>query len=156
MTPAIKLLDRNKIEHSVHAYEHNSNTESYGLEAVEALGVDAARVFKTLICELADGEYVVAVVPVSGQLDLKALAKSLSAKKATMADKAKAQTITGYVLGGVSPLGQKKRLRTVIDASAFEHTTVFVSAGKRGLDVELCPNDLTSLCRAQSASISTH
>jgi Cys-tRNA(Pro)/Cys-tRNA(Cys) deacylase len=151
-TPAIQALERAGVVHRVLAYEHDPRAESYGLEAAEALGVDPARVFKTLMAE-ADGRLVVAVVPVSGRLDLKGLARAVGARKASMADPAAAERATGYVVGGISPLGQKRPHPTVVDVSALDHPTVLVSAGRRGLDVELAPADLVSLTSATTAPI---
>lgn len=139
--------------YQVHAYPHNPGADSYGDEAVAALGLSAHQVFKTLVAELDGAELVVAVVPVSAMLNTKALAKTLSAKKAVLADKQKVSRVTGYVLGGVSPLGQKKRLRTVIDQSARNLSTIHVSAGRRGLEIELAPDILAKLCQASFADI---
>src|SRR5689334_18900335 len=127
-TPATVLLRRQKVAHRVHQYDHDPRAGSYGAEAAAALGVDESRCFKTLIADV-DGALVVAVVPVSGSLDLKALAAALGGKRAAMADPAAAERTTGYVRGGISPLGQRKRLRTAIDASAGAFQTVYVSAG---------------------------
>jgi len=151
-TPAIQALERAGVVHTVLPYQHDPRAESYGLEAAEALGVDPARVFKTLMAE-ADGQLVVAVVPVSARLDLKGLARAVGARKASMADPAAAQRATGYVVGGISPLGQKRPHPTVVDVSALDHPTVLVSAGRRGLDVELAPTDLVSLTSATTAPI---
>ncbi|MFE3590211.1 Cys-tRNA(Pro) deacylase [Streptomyces niveus] len=151
-TPATVTLTTAKAEFTLHAYEHDPAAPSYGEEAAEALGVSADRVFKTLVADV-DGELTVAVVPVSGSLDLKALAAAVGGKRATMADPAAAERTTGYVRGGISPLGQRKRLRTVVDSSAESHPTVCVSAGRRGLEVELSPSDLTSLTSATLAPI---
>ena len=151
-TPATALLVKQKVAHTLHAYDHDPRAESYGLEAVEALGLDRARVFKTLVAEV-DGRLTVGVVPVTGQLDLKALAAAAGGKKAKMADPAAAQRATGYVLGGISPLGHRSRLPVVIDASAEGFATVFCSAGRRGLEVELAPADLIRLTGAVVASI---
>lgn len=137
MTPAIDLLKKAKADHRVHSYEHDPKSASYGLEAAEKLGLEPSRVFKTLLACSDKGELLVAVVPVAGTLDLKALAQAAKAKKADMADPMAAQRATGYLVGGISPLGQKKRLRTFIDSSAQEHPSIFVSAGRRGLEVEL-------------------
>ena len=123
MTPAIDLLKKAKAEHKVHSYQHDPKTASYGLEAADKLGLDPARVFKTLLASTDKGELLVAVVPVAGSLDLKALAQAAGAKKADMADPQLAQRSTGYLVGGISPLGQKKRLRTFIDESARQHPT---------------------------------
>ncbi|WP_410572539.1 Cys-tRNA(Pro) deacylase [Amycolatopsis sp. cmx-4-61] len=151
-TPATALLVKQKVAHELHAYDHDPRAESYGLEAVEALGLDRARVFKTLVAEV-DGRLVVGVVPVTGQLDLKALAAAAGGKKAKMADPAAAQRATGYVLGGISPLGHRSRLPVVIDASAEGFETVFCSAGRRGLEVELAPGELIRLTGAVVAGI---
>jgi Cys-tRNA(Pro)/Cys-tRNA(Cys) deacylase len=140
------------VSHRVRPYDHDPASASYGLEAAAALGVEPARVFKTLLADV-DGRLVVAVVPVSGSLDLKALAAAVGGKKAAMADPAAAERATGYVLGGISPLAQRKRLPTVVDATALTHDTVLVSGGRRGLDVELAPADLVRLTGATSAVI---
>ena len=150
-TPATVALAQAKVPFDVHAYDHDPSAQSYGTEAAEAMGVPAERVFKTLLADV-DGKLVVAVVPVSGQLDLKALAGAVGGKKAAMADPAAAERTTGYVLGGISPLGQRKKLPTVIDESALEYETVFCSAGRRGLEVELAPGELIRLTGAVSAS----
>jgi Cys-tRNA(Pro)/Cys-tRNA(Cys) deacylase len=151
-TPATVALTRAGIAFEVRAYEHDPRAESYGLEAAEALGVEPARVFKTLLASL-DGELVVGIVPVSGQLDLKALARALDGSKAVMADVAAAERATGYVAGGISPVGQKRPHRTVLDASALDHDTVLVSGGRRGLDIELAPQDLVAITGAVTATI---
>ncbi|MDX2393295.1 MULTISPECIES: Cys-tRNA(Pro) deacylase [unclassified Streptomyces] len=151
-TPAIVALTAAGVEFTTHAYEHDPAHPSYGEEAAEALGIPAERVFKTLVADV-DGVLTVAVVPVSGSLDLKALASASGGKRAAMADPALAERTTGYVRGGISPLGQRKRLRTVVDASAAAHPTVCVSAGRRGLEVELTPTDLTALTGAVVAPI---
>ena len=153
-TPALVALDRARVAHTVHAYEHDPSTDlGYGLEAAAAIGVPSAQVFKTLLA-LADGRLTVGVVPVDGRLDLKALARAVGAKKAEMADPAAAERATGYVVGGISPLGQKQRLRTVVDESALDHAIVYVSAGRRGLDVGLAPADLVALTDATTAALS--
>lgn len=144
MTPAVLLLRRMKVEHRLHEYEHDPSHESYGLEAAEALGVDAGRVFKTLVAFAVD-RLVVGVVPVDRQLDVKAMAAAIGAKSVAMADVAIAERTTGYVVGAISPLGQKKRLATVLDLSAEAWPTIYVSAGRRGLEVELSPPDLLRL-----------
>lgn len=151
-TPATVALEAAGVSFTVHAYEHDPAAASYGGEAAEALGIPAARVFKTLVADV-DGSLTVGVVPVSGQLDLKALAAAVGGKRATMADPAAAERSSGYVLGGISPLGQRRPLRTVVDDSALDHPTVFVSAGRRGLEVELSPADLVALTEAQTAKI---
>ncbi|WP_243544195.1 Cys-tRNA(Pro) deacylase [Pseudodesulfovibrio tunisiensis] len=145
MTPAIKAAKKAKIQFSIHEYKHDPKAESYGGEAAQKLGVAPERVFKTLVVAMDTKSLAVAVVPVTGMLDLKALAKALGVKKVTMADTHVVQKTTGYVLGGVSPLGQKKRLPTIIDQSAESQETIFVSAGRRGMDIELSPEDLCAL-----------
>lgn len=140
-TPATLALVRAGIEHRLHAYEHDPRAESFGLEAAEALGVDPARVLKTLMASV-DGRLVVGIVPVSGQLDLKALARAVGGSRAAMAELREAERATGYVAGGISPIGQKRTHPTVLDDSALLHGSVFVSAGRRGLDLELSPADL--------------
>ncbi len=143
--------------HELRAYEHDPRARerglSYGLEAAQALGLDPAQVFKTLLADV-DGALTVAVVPVDRTLDLKALAGAVGGKRATMADPAAAERATGYVVGGISPLGQRRRLATVVDVSALDFATVLVSAGLRGLDVELAPGDLVRLTGGVTAAIS--
>lgn len=151
-TPATVALTAAGIAFEVRAYEHDPRATSYGLEAAEALGVDPARVFKTLLASL-DGELVVGVVPVAGQLDLKALARALGGSKAVMAEVAAAERATGYVAGGISPVGQKRRHRTLLDASALDHDTILVSGGRRGFDIELAPADLVAVTGAVTATI---
>jgi Cys-tRNA(Pro)/Cys-tRNA(Cys) deacylase len=151
-TPATALLVKQKVAHTLHSYQHDPRHESFGLEAVEALGLYAACVFKTLVADV-DGTLTVGVVPVTGQLDLKALATSVGGKKARMADPAAAQRATGYVLGGISPLGHRSRLLVVIDSSAQNFEAVHCSAGRRGLEVELAPADLVRLTHAVVAPI---
>lgn len=153
MTPALDLLKKVRAEHRIHSYEHDPKAASYGLEAVEKLGLESARVFKTLLAASEKGELLVAVVPVAGTLDLKALAQAAGVKKTEMADPAAAQRSTGYLLGGISPLGQKKRLRTFIDQSAQPFPTIFVSAGRRGLEVELAADVLAEQTKAVFAPI---
>jgi Cys-tRNA(Pro)/Cys-tRNA(Cys) deacylase len=145
-------LERAGVAHTVHPYDHDPRAESYGLEAAALLGVDPARVFKTLLAD-ADGRLVVGIVPVAGRLDLKALARAVGARRAALADPAVAQRATGYVVGGISPLGQKRPHPTVLDSSALDHETVLVSGGRRGLDVELAPADLVTLTSATTAPI---
>ncbi|MFI8815170.1 MULTISPECIES: Cys-tRNA(Pro) deacylase [unclassified Streptomyces] len=151
-TPATVALTAAGTAFTVHSYDHDPASPSYGEEAAEALGVSPDRVFKTLVADV-DGELTVAVVPVAGSLDLKALASAVGGKRAAMADPASAERTTGYVRGGISPLGQRKRLRTVLDASARSHPTVCVSAGRRGLEVELSATDLATLTNATFADI---
>src|SRR3954454_17728332 len=151
-TPATKALEQAKVPYATHAYEHDRRHESYGLEAVEALGLDARTVFKTLVADV-DGRLTVAVVPVEHQLDLKALAKAVQGKRAQLADVKLAERTTGYVAGGFSPLGQRKPLPTVIDRSAEPLEAVYVSGGRRGFEIELAPTDLQRLTRARFAPI---
>lgn len=145
MTPAINLLKKNKCEFKIHKYDHDPACENYGEEAAQKLGFDENQVYKTLLVELFPKELTVAVLPVSKQLNLKEVANAFKAKKAVMANKQEAQKVTGYLLGGISPLGQKKRLKTVLDESAKSYDTIFVSGGKRGLDIEVKPQDLIKL-----------
>ncbi|QDP96954.1 Cys-tRNA(Pro) deacylase [Microlunatus elymi] len=151
-TPATVALTRSKITYSLHPYRHQPDTTSYGEEAAEQLGIDPGRIFKTLVAEVGD-RLVVAVVPVAGRLDLKALAQALGGKNAAMADADRAARSSGYVLGGISPIGQRTRLATVIDSSARNYETIFVSAGRRGLQVELSPDDLIVVTDASTADI---
>jgi Cys-tRNA(Pro)/Cys-tRNA(Cys) deacylase len=152
-TPATQAAAQAGIRYEVHGYTHNPNAESYGAEAAQRMGVDPSRVFKTLVAGV-DSRLVVAVVPVDRQLDLKALAAAAGGKKADMADGAAAERATGYVLGGISPLGQRKRLPTFVDESAADFETIYVSGGRRGLEIELAPGDLASLTAATFAAIS--
>ncbi|MBY6186653.1 Cys-tRNA(Pro) deacylase [Marinobacter hydrocarbonoclasticus] len=145
MTPAINAAKKAKVPHQIHQYQHDPAAESYGLEAAEALGKAPEQVFKTLLASDEAGKLCVAVVPVVGKLDLKALAKAVKAKKLAMANPADAEKATGYVVGGISPLGQKKRLPLVLDDSAMQFDTICVSGGRRGLEIELAPNDLLKL-----------
>lgn len=150
-TPATALLARQQVEHRLHSYQHGTGA-AYGPEAAEALGLDPARVFKTLVAEV-DGVLTMGVVPVSATLDLKALAAAVGGKKARMADVAAAERATGYVAGGISPLGGRKRLPVVLDSSAETLPTLFCSAGRRGLEMELAPADLAELAAARFAPI---
>ena len=151
-TPATVALQHAGIRFTAHAYAHDAGVSGYGLEAADKLGLDPAQVFKTLLAD-ADGTLVVAIVPVAGQLDLKALATAVGAKKAVMADPVVAQRKTGYVLGGISPIGQKARHTTVLDETAELYDTVFVSGGRRGFDLELSPADLIAVTGATVAAI---
>lgn len=151
-TPATRALAAAGVEFTEHPYEHDPSAESFGLEAAEAVGAPPEQVFKTLLAQTDDG-LVVGVVPVTGQLDLKALAAAVGSKKATMADPASAEKATGYVVGGISPIGQKRALTTVLDESALTHPSVYVSGGRRGFDVGLAPGDLVDITSAVTAPI---
>jgi Cys-tRNA(Pro)/Cys-tRNA(Cys) deacylase len=152
-TPAIAVAKASKVSHEVVEYAHDPRAASYGREAAEAMGVPAASVFKTLVAETEEGRLVVACVPVDCQLDLKALAAAVGAKRCALADAAAAERATGYVVGGISPLGQRKRLPTVVDASALELDRIHVSAGRRGLEIRLAPAGLLRLTGATTAAI---
>lgn len=151
-TPAVALLEASGRPFTVHEFEHDPAVRSYGLEAAAAMGASTDRVFKTLVVNV-DGSLAVAIVPVDRQLSMKAVAAALGAKRAELADQGAAERSTGYVRGGISPLGQKRRLPTVLDERAFEHETVLVSGGRRGLELELAPADLAALLDARSAAI---
>lgn len=151
-TPATVALTKAGVPFTTHSYDHDPSSGSFGIEAAEAMGVAPERVFKTLLADV-DGKLTVAVVPVSGSLDLKALAGAVGGKKAAMADPSAAERSTGYVLGGISPLGQRKPLRTVVDDSALAFETVFCSGGRRGFEIELAPADLVRLTSAVTAAI---
>jgi len=151
-TPATVALTRAGVAFEARSYEHDPAAPSYGLEAAEALGVPPERVFKTLLVQ-GEAGLAVGIVPVDRQLDLKAVAAALGAKKVAMADPAAAERSTGYVVGGISPIGQKRALPTVLDDSALAHATVLVSGGRRGLDLELAPADLVAVTRATTAAI---
>lgn len=153
MTPAVTAAKRAKIDFELHQYDHDPAGESYGLEAAEALELPPAQVFKTLVAVLDDGRLAVGLVPVERSLDLKALAAALGAKKASMAPVADAERATGYVAGGISPLGQRKRLPMVLDASAQGQSAVYVSAGRRGLEISLAPDALQRLTGAVLATV---
>lgn len=151
-TPATVALAKLGIDFVARSYQHDPAVNDFGREAAEALGVSADRVFKTLLAE-ADGTLVVGIVPVAGKLDLKALAAAVGARKAVMADPALAERKTGYVRGGISPIGQRTRLRTVLDESALGHDTVLVSGGRRGFDLELAPKSLLLATGGSTAAI---
>lgn len=151
-TPATVALTRAGVAFTLHPYDHDPRAESYGLEAAVALGVPAGRVFKTLMATV-DGKLAVGIVPVTGQLDLKSLARALGGSKAAMAPVAAAERATGYVAGGISPIGQKRAHPTVLDESALGFDTIYVSAGRRGLDLELAPSDLIALTSARTAPL---
>ncbi|MDP9861892.1 MULTISPECIES: Cys-tRNA(Pro) deacylase [Streptosporangium] len=151
-TPATVALTQAKVDFTLHPYTHDAGSQAYGEEAADALGVPYGQIFKTLVAEV-EGGLAVAVVPVAGKLDLKAFAAALSSKRAAMADAAKVERVTGYVVGGISPLGQRRRLPTVIDASALDHPTIYFSAGRRGLQIETAPAELIRLTQAITAPI---
>lgn len=151
MTPAINLLQKKGINFDVLSYQHDSSKQQFGLEAVEKLKLPAEQVFKTLVLEDTEHQLLVAIVPVSQQVNLKMLAKAAKVKKVQMAPQQKVENTTGYILGGVSPLGQKKRLMTFVHQSVSNYEKVYVSAGKRGLEVSIDPNDLCALLGAKLA-----
>ncbi len=153
MTPGINAAKKAKISFILHEYEHDPAAASYGLEAAEKLGVDATRVFKTLVVDLGNKQLAVGIIPVSDLLSMKLIAKAAGVKKASMAAVDEVERSTGYVLGGVSPLGQKKRLKTFLDSSAQAFETIMVSAGRRGLEIELSPDDLLRLTSGHYADL---
>ena len=153
MTPAINVVKKKKVTHNIHEYSHDPSNKSYGSEAAEKLGVPEERIFKTLIVSLDNKMLCVGVIPVSSMLSMKLIAKAAGAKKAVMSNQADVERSTGYILGGVSPLGQKKQLKTIIDSSANNFKTIYISAGRRGLDIELNPLDLKMLIRGIFAEI---
>lgn len=155
MTPAINLLIKHKVIHKVHEYKHDPACQAYGLEAAEKIGVAVALVFKTLVVKLDSKQLAVAIIPVADKLSLKAIAKVAKAKKAVMAEAAEVQRSSGYVLGGVSPLAQKRKLLTIIDSSCTALPQMYVSGGRRGLDIEIAPQDLQILLNANIASITS-
>jgi Cys-tRNA(Pro)/Cys-tRNA(Cys) deacylase len=156
MTPATRLLDQHAVDYRLHSYEHTAANSDYGIDASAQLGVPAERVFKTLVAELDSHELVVAIVPVSGRLHMKSLANAAGAKKAFMAERTKVEKTTGYVLGGVSPLGQKKTLRSFIDESALGFDTIFISGGRRGLEIEVAPRALPDMLAAAFVAIADY
>jgi Cys-tRNA(Pro)/Cys-tRNA(Cys) deacylase len=153
MTPAIAELKKHNAQYIIHQYEHDASNQQYGLEAAEKLGVNAERIFKTLIVHIDNKDLVVAVLPVSSMLNMKLIAKAHGGKKAEMAITKQVEKTTGYVIGGVSPVGQKKSLATYIDSSIDMYTSVYVSAGKRGVELELMPSILQSLTRAKLVNL---
>ncbi len=154
MTPAVNCLKKKKIQFEIHQYEHETGAGAYGREAAEKLNVSPEQLFKTLIVTPQQKDFYVGVVPVSSQLDLKKFAKAVGSKKMKMADKKSVEKVTGYILGGVSPIGQKKQLKTIIDGSALRFETIYVSAGRRGLQIELSPKDLATQTAASFDTIS--
>ncbi len=156
MTPAIQQVKKSKIVFALHEYDHDPRVREYGQEAVKKLGISPDRLFKTLVVSTDSRKLAVGVVPVSGQLDLKAIAKALGVKRAAMAEKKQVERSTGYITGAISPMGQKKQLPTIIDASALDLEIVFVSAGHRGLQISLSPGDLARLTKATFHGISNN
>ncbi|WP_201534489.1 Cys-tRNA(Pro) deacylase [Psychrobacter ciconiae] len=153
MTPAINLADKLKLSYRIHEFDHDASAASFGLEAAAKMKVDGAQIFKTLVVQTDSKALAVAIIPVTTTLNFKKMAKALGCKKVQLAEPNLVLKSTGYVLGGVSPLGQKKRLPTVIDDSATNFATIFVSAGRRGLEIELSPNDLATALTAKFADI---
>lgn len=153
MTPGIIAAKKNKISFTIHEYSHDESSTSYGHEAAEKMDVPKERVFKTLVVSLDNKTLAVGIIPVSAMLSMKHIAKAASSKKAIMANKVDVERSTGYVLGGVSPLGQKRQLKTFIDSSAKHYSTIYVSAGRRGLEIELNPNDLTKITKGTFAML---
>lgn len=154
MTPAVNILKKAKIKYNIHSYEHDPRSKAYGEEAAEKLNIPFDRLFKTLVVSVDDEKFMIALVPVSRQLDLKKFVKAIGSKKAKMAEKKDVERATGYLVGGVSPLGQKKQMMTLLDISALNFDTIWVSAGQRGLQIEICPQDLASLTHALYSEIS--
>jgi len=154
MTPAIQAIKKAKVFYKIHEYAHEKSLTSYGAEAAAKMGLPEERVFKTIVVRLDGKALAVGIIPVSSMLSMKRIAKAAGAKKAAMAEASDAERSTGYILGGISPLGQKKRLKTFIDSSAKAHQTIFVSAGRRGLEIELHPRDLLQLTKGSFVNIS--
>jgi Cys-tRNA(Pro)/Cys-tRNA(Cys) deacylase len=155
MTPAVRALEAARVEFKLHRYDHDPKADSFGLEAAEKLGVPPERVFKTLVAKVDGKRLVLAILPVAARLDLKKLAAAAGGKKADLAEPTEAERATGYVVGGISPLGGRKRLPTLIDASALGFATVLASAGQRGLQMEVAPQDLVRLTAAATAALTT-
>ena len=153
MTPAILILKKNNIQFKIHEYDHDSNRTDYGIEAASKLYLDPARVIKSLIVELNPSGFIVAMVPISEQLSMKKLSRAAGAKQATMAPSDKIQSLTGYLAGGISPLGQKRQLACFLDQAAASHSTIFISGGKRGIEIELSPPDLIDLTEAYQTDL---
>jgi Cys-tRNA(Pro)/Cys-tRNA(Cys) deacylase len=155
MTPAVKVLDQAGVPYQLLSYDHDPSAESFGVEAVEVLGLDPHAVLKTLVAVVDGADHVVGLVPVCDRLDLKALARAAGGKKAAMADSQDAERLTGYVVGGISPLGQRKRLPIFVAESARHHPSIWISGGRRGLEIELDPTDLVAATRGRFAPIAT-
>lgn len=153
MTPGINAARKARVPHTIHEYDHDPASESYGTEAAEKTGANPQQVFKTLVVTIDGKELAVGIIPVTGMLSMKLIARAAGGKKATMADPQEVQRSTGYVLGGVSPLGQKKRLKTFLDNSAELFDTIYVSAGRRGLEIELSPQDVVKLTGGRLAPL---
>ncbi len=153
MTPAVQQLKKQAVDFKLHRYKHDANESNYGKEAVEKLKVNINQVFKTLVIQTEDNKLAVAIIPVNQQLNLKAAAKALNSKKVQMASAQQVEKSTGYVLGGVSPIGQKKTLVTLLDNRALNFTTLFISGGKRGLEIEMAPQDLLKVTQAEIVSL---
>lgn len=153
MTPAINELKKNKIPFTIHKYKHDPKVDNYGLEAASKLGLDESKVFKTLMSVLNTGELVVCIIPVNKSLNLKEVANSFKVKSALMANKDEAQKVTGYLLGGISAFGQKKKHKTLLDISAKTYETIYISAGRRGLDIEINSNDIINTLNANYEKI---
>src|SRR5262245_4389187 len=152
-TPAVAALESARVSYALHTYDVDPNQEDYGVAVAHALGVDPARVYKSLVAKIDGADLVCAVIPVERRLDQKALARAVGGRQATLAERAEAERRTGYVRGGISPLGQRQPLPIVVDGSALDHTTLYVSAGRRGLQIELAPSDLVRLTGAQVAPV---
>jgi Cys-tRNA(Pro)/Cys-tRNA(Cys) deacylase len=153
MTPAILFLKTTNIQFEIHEYDHDSNRTDYGIEAASKLSLDPTRVIKTLIIELNPSGFIVAMIPISEQLSMKKLARVAGAKHATMAPSDKIKSLTGYLTGGISPLGQKRPLACYLDQAAATSSTIFISGGKRGIEIELSPQDLIELTKAYQADL---
>ena len=154
-TPAVAIIEAGRVAYTLHDYDVDPNVDDYGVAVALALGVDPARVYKTLVAKVDGRDLLCAVIPVERRLDTKALARAVAGRQAALADRLEAERRTGYVRGGISPLGQRQQLPVVVDESALEHATIYVSAGKRGLQVELAPADLARLSGAQVAPIAS-
>ncbi len=149
MTPAIKLLKQNKINYTLHKYQHNTQNLAYANEAVELLKIESTLIYKTLVVSLANGKLAIAIISASSMLSMKQMAKVLAVKKVTMAKALEVEKSTGYILGAVSPIGQKTKLETIIDIASMEHKTIYISGGQRGLEIEINPSDLQTITNAK-------